>query len=169
MATKLKEMADSVPPLTPGEDDTTALDSLHEAQAEDVELIREIAGTQMSLREQLKQSLIDTGFELDIGGVHIYDWKESGWAIPLVLLYNAVFLLSFFYFCYTLTLAAEAQEYLSLSGTDFTQTCASVPLQITARFEGDVYGNWNTAGNFKQNASIFTLDFLGTSVTIDQY
>jgi hypothetical protein len=169
-AAPMEEDTDVVPPPTLNTDDDTAqMDSQYDAQAEDVEIIREIADTQMTLKEQMKQSLIDTGFDLDIGGVHIYDWKESGYAIPLVLLYNAVFLMSFFYFCYTFTLTTQAEQYLSLQGSSMYQSCNYVPLQVTGRFEADVYGNWATANAFQQNMSIFQLDMVGTQVTEDQY
>jgi hypothetical protein len=80
-----------------------------------------VAGTQTTLSGYAKEFFIDTGFKLDVGGVDIYDWKESGWALAIVLFYNAVFLMSFFYFTYTLTLNQVSFKYLSLLGNDTTR------------------------------------------------
>ena len=61
--------------------------------------------------------MIDTGFNLEIGGVEMMDWKDNGWAMQIVCFHQLVFLMAFFYFVYTLTLTDISRSYLSLLGT----------------------------------------------------
>ena len=95
--------------------------------------------------------------------------KESGWALYIVIFYQLVFLMAFFYFIYTLTLSDMSRTYLSLDGNSSSRACKLVPLIITNLVEGDINGYWATANSFHQNGSIFALSFSGTQITDEIY
>ena len=137
--------------------------------AGEMELMRQVGLTKATFSGYLKEFLIDTGFNLDIGGVDMLDWKESGWALYIVIFYQLVFIMAFFYFIYTLTLSDMSRTYLSLDGNSSSRACKLVPLIITNVVEGDINGYWATANAFHQNGSIFALSLSGTQITNDIY
>ena len=137
--------------------------------AGEMELMRQVGLTKATFSGYLKEFLIDTGFNLDIGGVDMLDWKESGWALYIVVFYQLVFIMAFFYFIYTLTLSAMARTYLSLDGNSTARSCKLVPLIITNLIEGDINGNWASASDFFQNSSIYAVSMSGTAITNDIY
>jgi hypothetical protein len=51
----------------------------------------------------------------------------------------------------------------------FCRSCVEVPISVTARIEGDIFGNWKTETTFKQNSSAFMLDMSGTSINSEEY
>ena len=137
--------------------------------AGEMELMRQVGLTKATFSGYMKEFLIDTGFNLDIGGVDMLDWKESGWALYIVIFYQLVFLMAFFYFIYTLTLSDMSRTYLSLDGNSSSRACKLVPLVITNLVEGDITGNWATEADFFQNSSIFAVSMSGTQITNDIY
>ena len=97
------------------------------------------------------------------------DWKETGWAVAIVILYYLAFFWAFFYFVYSLTLTGSSTTYLSLQGNSKVQTCDEIPITVTTTIYGDVYGRWSSDPLFLNNASIFALEFAGTNITTEQY
>jgi hypothetical protein len=68
-----------------------------------------------------------------------------------------------------MTLNGQMEKFLSLDGNSTMQTCRTVPYDVTADFEGDMFGNWQTSPDFQQNNSVFILSFSGSAVTTEQY
>ena len=83
----------------------------------ELELMRQVGLVKATFWGYVKEFMIDTGFNLEIGGVEMMDWKDNGWAMQIVCFHQLVFLMAFFYFVYTLTLTDMGRSYLSLSGT----------------------------------------------------
>lgn len=100
--------------------------------ADDTEdILNDIKNMNPSFKEILKETLIASADEVKLGGVHIDDWEKTGWAIPIVFFYYAVFLMSFFYFIYTLTLQGMSGRYLSLLPSNADQFCIEIPVTIS--------------------------------------
>ena len=133
------------------------------------EVIREFEEERETFQNKAKTALLMTADDLNIGGVHVEDWEETGWAVSIVLLYYLAFFWAFFYFVYSLTLSGTAMTYLSLQSNTTDQICAEIPISVTTTINGDVYGHWSSNPLFLNNASIFVLDFVGTNITTAQY
>lgn len=68
-----------------------------------------------------------------------------------------------------MTESGQIPKFLSLEPNNTNQLCYSVPLEITAQFEGDMLGNWETSPDFQQNNSVFNIRFDGSAITTEQY
>ena len=117
----------------------------------------------------IKVFFVELADNIDIGGVHIDDWNEAGWAFYLVMINFGCFLCAFIYFTVTLTQQGTDGKYLSLDGNSTTQTCVEVPITITQAYQGDVFGNWETDTEFQSNSSAFVLQMVGTQATMQEY
>lgn len=67
------------------------------------------------------------------------DWEKTGWAIPIVAFYYAVFAMAFFYFIYSLTLQGMSITYLSLKPSNGEQSCIEIPVEISTSVQVITY------------------------------
>jgi hypothetical protein len=133
------------------------------------DVAQEVLGEKPSTYEAFRSLVVDTGFNLEFGGVHIFDWDQIGLAFPIVLFYYCTFLAALFFFTYELTIGYINQTFLSLQNTNDAQVCNEIPAQITTTVEGDAYGSWATSLLFKQYMSIYAVSFVGSAINSAQY
>jgi hypothetical protein len=88
-----------------------------------------------SLRNFIKETVVQSVDGILIGGIGINDWERTGWALPIIMFYYAVFVMSFFYFLYTFALAGINSTFLSLTSTDEFQLCAEIPVTLRTSFQ----------------------------------
>lgn len=98
---------------------------------ESEKMLDEIKKMNPSFKEMVRETFISTAEDIKLGGVSIGDWEKTGWAIPIVFFYYAVFAMAFFYFIYSLTLQSMSVSYLSLLPSDSDQSCQEIPLTIS--------------------------------------
>ena len=121
-----------------------------------------------SLQKKIETRLISGAFET-FGGVNMTELKDRGWAYPILLLFNAIFFTTLIYLTVSNMQALKENQFLSLDANSTTQVCYEVPSSLSGRFEGDVYGNWETSNDFNYNSSIFYLTFTGSQIDNGQY
>ena len=73
------------------------------------------------------------------------------------------------YYTYLGIDGAMSTYYMSLDGTDDVQLCFEVPAVVTGSYYADSDGNWNTDTAFTASKSVYRLDFLGTTISTDEY
>jgi hypothetical protein len=88
-----------------------------------------------SLRNFIKETVVQSVDGILIGGIHINDWERTGWAFPIIMFYYSVFAMSFFYFLYTYALAGINSTFLSLTSSDEFQLCTEIPITLTTSIQ----------------------------------
>ena len=88
------------------------------------QIVFEFEKERETLQSKAKKALLMSADDLNIGGVHVEDWQETGWAVSIVILYYLAFFWAFFYFVYSLTLSGMATTYLSLESNSTEQVSA---------------------------------------------
>ena len=111
--------------------------------------------------------VMDVMNDANCGGVGIV--QKHPQTFTVILIYYVLFGVLWAVVVSLLTASGQSSTYLSVQGTGGGQLCVEIPKVITASFEGDVFGNWVTSNNFKQNSSAFVVEFVGSEITTDQY
>jgi len=99
----------------------------------------------------------------------IRDFHKFGFAIPILALYYIGFNVLLIYFTVTSTLTLWNSSFISLESSNMDQLCTEIPKAISASFEGDNKGAWQTDNNFKQTNSIYLLKFSGSEINQETY
>lgn len=119
------------------EESTASHKEAHEELNKDI--LNDIKNMSPTFKEMIRETFIGSADELKLGGVSINDWEKTGWALPIVFFYYAVFAMSFFYFIYSLTLTGMAATYLSILPSDSNQFCIEIPLTISTIVQVRIY------------------------------
>jgi hypothetical protein len=102
----------------------------------------------------------------------VQDDSKGGWAVishhpdafTYIILYYVAVLVIAVVIIYILTAQTLSQRYLSAQPTMQGGVCNELPRSVTASYQGDIYGNWETSQAFKQNFSAFMVQFVGPSL-----
>lgn len=109
------------------------------------------------------------GANLDrIGGVMIDDFKRVKLALPLTFAYICAFTGILIALTYIGADSVLTSPYLSLA-KDPSAICEDVPQPVTGTFEGSWDGKWVTDKDWDPSKSLFVLEFLGSSVSNQEY
>ena len=117
------------------------------------------------------RTLLDMMNDSNSGGIGLTlsnpDRPELYW---VVLVYYILFFVANGVLIWQLTISAIASPFLSLGTSDgVTQVCTTVPKVVTGKFQGDVFGRWETDPLFQPNSSAFVLKFHGSAIDNNAY
>jgi len=119
-----------------------------------------------TLFEKIKDSIYQSAPEM---GTDMDDLKAKGLAIPLILLYFAMFFIALIYLTVTGATTEVNKMFLGLDRTDPTIFCVEVPLSVNGVFLGDTAGEWETSNSYAYNESLYGLEFAGSQINTLQY
>lgn len=102
-------------------------------------------------------------------GFDIHDLNKGGvFGFVLAATYLALYVSVLLAFAVTGTQTEYFKKFLALDYSP-TSVCDPLPVSVTGKFEGDLYGSWNTKPSFFQNSSLYVLTFTGSAVKLNEY
>ena len=127
----------------------------------------ELAEKPVEVAKQWIGIILDMMKDANGGGVHIIECHPE--SFPIIMCYYIAFFTTWAVVVYLLTVSGQAQIYLSAQGSGSGQICTELPKTVTATYQGDIYGNWETNAAFNQNSSVFMIQFVGSKISSAQY